>query len=65
VLSHWNANDPDLSYMFITIVFMFIFYNYRDYINDQALGHMPEDILYEVEQMKLYFDTFIPKPVNT
>jgi len=51
--------------MFITIVFMFIFYNYRDYINDQALGHMPEDILYEVEQMKLYFDTFIPKPVNT
>jgi hypothetical protein len=32
---------------------------------DQAMGHMPEDILMEIEYLKKYFNTMIPQPRNT
>ncbi|XP_052241748.1 uncharacterized protein LOC127851841 [Dreissena polymorpha] len=37
----------------------------KDYILDQAIAHTPEDVLYEIEVMKNYFNTFIPTPNNS
>lgn len=45
-------------------LFNYIFISFREFINDQAIGHYPEDILYEVKLMQEYFDTLIPRPTN-
>jgi hypothetical protein len=36
----------------------------REYINDQATAHMPEDIHAEIKYLTKYFNTLIPMPNN-